>query len=193
MLLTRRSSWNHWQPAFLHAGGSGDFPSRDYWGQNYQGKISGAKTSWGRRWGRLSSTNKSSGSDGTPWANASNICINQRNQTLVEKTAVKYFRPSFLPSWTINALPKQKPSLSGGEDSDFLDTADFTLLNTLKDRSHLSWSKAFISCIRAAIANSDADPCRPWWVQAALVRTKSTRDPEAVEGVTEAVSERGLS
>lgn len=83
-------------------------------------------------------TNKSRGNDGTLWANASNICINQRNQTLVEGTVVKYFRPSVLPTWTTNALPKQEPALSGGEGSDFLDTSDFTLLTKPKASSHLS-------------------------------------------------------
>lgn len=118
--------------------GVGTLPPEITEEQIYQGKMSGAKISWGRRWQRLSSTDKSSGSAGTPWANASNICINQRNQTLVEKTIVKYFRPSLLPTQTINALPKQEPALSGGEGSDFLDTSDFTLLTTPKASSHFS-------------------------------------------------------
>lgn len=145
--------------------GVGTFPPEITEEQIYQGKTSGSKISWGRRWQRLLSTNKIRGSDGTLRANASNICINQRNQALVEKTVVKYFRPSVLPTWTINALPKQQPALSGGEGSNFLDTSDFTLLTKPKASSHLCWSRTSISYIRAAIPNSDADPYRPQWVQ----------------------------
>lgn len=146
MLLTRRSSWNHRQPASCTQVGVGTFPPEITEEQIYQGEISGAKISWGRRWRRLLSANKSRGSDGTPWASASNICINQRNQTLVEKTIVKYFRPSMLPTWTINVLPKQESALSRGEGSNFLGPSDFTLLTTPKASSHLSRSKTSISC-----------------------------------------------